>query len=856
MQSLKNVFFGSSPLDPATPRTQSRYPGVLSVNMENHEEMRINGQTMSLPFMAPVTPNTRQLRDLPDGGRLDYLLEPGRASELLAELPGIFQGEPPVNCGAQPHLVGISSNFGEASYGREVFSPQAVGKILSLGTQFWPSGPDGNVQELEIFKGERFVVVGDTHGQLEDLLWVFFKHGNPSPNCRYLINGDIVDRGGHALEILLLLFCLRRDMPSAVAINRGNHEDIQTGIHFGFKAELEYKFGKHHGTLWNFCGTSVFPAMPLVHVILGPLTDRRKFCVMHGGVPVDCPGQTQPVSFKELRQIDRGVSTVQQITQDVRSHLLFNLLWADPTDSADGKLSGGHRGNRYTQSETQAFCDVNKVAFVVRSHEVPKSLRGAVASHGGKCFTIFSASNYLGSTGNRGGTFVCEEGKGLQLVEHWAPPWPQLFEILSKGANKSVEDRSEAVGDWEQQVGIKKKKPEAASSTESPRAAQPLPQVASSNSEAQLQQFVIERICEDKDELYNKFSAQDDKGARLLPKSVWASILMSSSLDKVLTRDVLDKLAGHWKVDDPVNYIRFLHRFQIRGAEDLGNVSDLMREVSKLRKKLIDSPVQSLERLLDPSGDRKVSCTEFAELLPQFSIQIPQAQVMHIYESLASLMQQNPLTLDSTILCLSIMSRDPAPVNQWSEVAENIGVEISKSGKSYAYAFRLWDTDRDGFLQQDELKQGLERLFDKEHISSEDVADFMQYVDGLGGSPDGRVSLLEFVRAVAPRSLSATLHKTMLKEVLRRVWVCRPLLEACLLQFDKAAIGQVTREEFRTCILQVDRKLREMGRPALQSSEVEAICEIASGGARRNVNYKKFIKSLRIVDTETHREAL
>lgn len=52
---------------------------------------------------------------------------------------------------------------------------------------------------------ENLVIVGDLHGQLADLLWIFFKVGVPSPSNRFLFNGDICDRGENATEIWALL---------------------------------------------------------------------------------------------------------------------------------------------------------------------------------------------------------------------------------------------------------------------------------------------------------------------------------------------------------------------------------------------------------------------------------------------------------------------------------------------------------------------------------------------------------------------------------------------------------------------------------------------------------------------------
>ena len=65
---------------------------------------------------------------------------------------------------------------------------------------------------------------GDTHGQLQDVLWIFDEHGEPSATNAYLFNGDIADRGKHALEIFLLLFAYQLAEPRSVYINRGNHE--------------------------------------------------------------------------------------------------------------------------------------------------------------------------------------------------------------------------------------------------------------------------------------------------------------------------------------------------------------------------------------------------------------------------------------------------------------------------------------------------------------------------------------------------------------------------------------------------------------------------------------------------------
>ena len=43
--------------------------------------------------------------------------------------------------------------------------------------------------------------MGDTHGQLADVLHILYHLGPPSGKNRYLFNGDMVDRGSQAISL-------------------------------------------------------------------------------------------------------------------------------------------------------------------------------------------------------------------------------------------------------------------------------------------------------------------------------------------------------------------------------------------------------------------------------------------------------------------------------------------------------------------------------------------------------------------------------------------------------------------------------------------------------------------------------
>merc|ERR1712226_1404070 len=95
---------------------------------------------------------------------------------------------------------------------------------------------------------------------------------------------------------------------------------------------------------------------------------------------------------------------------------------------------------------------------VVRSHEVPETLRGAHPMHNGKLCTVFSASNYCGNSGNFGGVLICPGTAPLHpyVSEHWAPSWSVLAYFYSKMDGISEEERKGVVERHETPHGIGK----------------------------------------------------------------------------------------------------------------------------------------------------------------------------------------------------------------------------------------------------------------------------------------------------------------------------------------------------------------------------------------------------------------
>merc|ERR1712032_887354 len=293
---------------------------------------------------------------------------------------------------------------------------------------------------------------GDTHGQLEDVLWMFFKHGLPSLQNRYLFNGDIVDRGGHALEILLLLFAFKRGEYKSVYILRGNHEDPACNYHFGFAKELSFKFGPHSKAVLDCCHNTVFPLLPIAATVTGA-KGKTKFCVMHGGPPVGDNGKTQkPFVLDDFRHVDRRTVTFKCSCQGLRpenvdDNMLWQILWNDPGSVYDRGVQQ-QRGKKYDRSRSRQFCEQSGMDFVVRSHQLPATLNGVEVRQRGSVYTVFSASDYMGTARNWGGVFICgssKHGLKMQVAEHWAPDWPALAANITKANFEAPDGDRQAI---------------------------------------------------------------------------------------------------------------------------------------------------------------------------------------------------------------------------------------------------------------------------------------------------------------------------------------------------------------------------------------------------------------------------
>lgn len=227
-------------------------------------------------------------------------------------------------------------------------------------------------------------ICGDIHGQYQDLLRLF-EYGGYPPSANYLFLGDYVDRGKQSLETICLLLAYKIRYPDKVFLLRGNHEDPKINRVYGFYDECKRRFNVR---LWKIF-TDCFNCLPIA-----ALVDEKILC-MHGGLSPE---------LENLGQINE----IERPTEIPDNGLLCDLLWSDPTSSADG-WSDSDRGVSCTFGAdiVYEFLSKNGLDLICRGHQVVEDGYEFFAKR--RLVTIFSAPNYGGEFDNAGALLSVDE---------------------------------------------------------------------------------------------------------------------------------------------------------------------------------------------------------------------------------------------------------------------------------------------------------------------------------------------------------------------------------------------------------------------------------------------------------------
>ncbi|KAG5509054.1 hypothetical protein JKF63_06062 [Porcisia hertigi] len=266
-------------------------------------------------------------------------------------------------------------------------------------------------------------VCGDLHGQYYDLINIFKRcpplggtvfgtdakkaRNEPSPSVddtmySFLFLGDYVDRGARSVEVLVTLLALKIISPRRMTMLRGNHEDEQIMLLYGFYDECKRRYGIKLFKLF----TDFFRVLPVAALINGSI-----FCV-HGGLSA------------ELRCV-RDIPDMRPCNVP-HSGIVCDLLWADPEANLPSGVDWAPSSRRisfvFSEHALERFLAENDIDLVCRAHQVVEEGFHFFPDHKKRhLLTIFSATNYCNEFGNRGGV-LCVDKKGVCSIITLEPP--------------------------------------------------------------------------------------------------------------------------------------------------------------------------------------------------------------------------------------------------------------------------------------------------------------------------------------------------------------------------------------------------------------------------------------------------
>jgi len=647
--------------------------------------------------------------------------------------------------------------------------PKYIAQIVGTGMQMFETLPT-SVAEMSVPTGPdgRLVVLGDTHGQLHDLLWVLELHGEPSPSCAYLLNGDMADRGKYAVEIIIIVLMYKILYPENVIMNRGNHEALDLNRVYGFGAEVSEK---HHPNL-NMMFQNLFKELPVATVV-----DSKVF-VVHGGLPRD-----PRVELKDIRKVERKVLELARPTC-LDTGIMWDLLWADPMEHHLGVMMNPNRGEDvvfFGADITHHFLSQNALSLCIRSHQVPTTNRGFEYCHGGRLLTLFTASNYCGCTNNTGAVAILRSNLSIELKEHMAPPLEQIAQMTME-----ADARQEAL------------------------LAQDKARLLSlEDSAAKMREEVLTKIeakvLSKKSDLWLYWATQA-AGQATIPLAVWREG-MTNKLQLQIDWSTLEDGLVEVDAGGNVDYMRFLDKYQPQDEHGIPLKEGWeAKMVHKVYEQVLrcDWTPEELMQHFDPDGDGLVTLMEFKDGLAAAGLSLPEWQIDTLLRTIER-DELGKLSLSAFLDRFQVVYSTSSDKDLLSDVSLETKALLSDVGrrligeKSRMEVFQAMDADHNGFIDEQEFFTALETL-DFSELSAEQKGNLWRLVDI---TQDGRVNYLEFCAAfeiVDTSDGGKQAQKEMVASILAVLNENKAALAYALSFFDTKLEGKVTKEEFKSAL--------------------------------------------------------
>ena len=233
-----------------------------------------------------------------------------------------------------------------------------------------------------------YVIVGDLHGSIHDMLRIFSVNGYP-PKVKYLFLGDYVDRGECSLEVIVFLLVLYMRFPDDIILLRGNHEFPNVNKTYGFRKEIIEEYGSDKlWALFNEC----FAYFPIACIL------DNEVLFIHGGISS---------RFRNIKQLHDLQFPIREDNQ-----LVSDIVWSDPSNATSSYVPNIRgKGQGFGSIAFATFLQDSNLKLLIRGHEC---VDGLCSMFSGKLITVFSASNYNTKHANSSGYLIYNKANEIK----------------------------------------------------------------------------------------------------------------------------------------------------------------------------------------------------------------------------------------------------------------------------------------------------------------------------------------------------------------------------------------------------------------------------------------------------------
>jgi protein phosphatase len=551
---------------------------------------------------------------------------------------------------------------------------------------------------------------------------------------------------------------------------------------------------------------------------------------------------------------------------DAHDQALVDALWSDPVDRPG--FSPSSRGGNimcFGPDVTQNFLRENGFTLVVRSHQVPENNDGFFSHHGNRLLTVFSASNYCGSTGNQGAVLIFREKMGhlsYDVSRHFAPDF-------SSGAFQIPMDPTP---EYEKILNR-----EEVSAVQRAMQRDPTNQRLHTDVLGQVARLVVEH----KAALWAFFFRHDSQKSGFVGVNIWLQGCRATIGD--LPWPMLQKLLAveEQGTSGQVDYFAFLERFRVRLSGD--EVTDQWTDtlLARIYQRLLQYDI-SLRDILagfDRDGNGVVTISELREAFAELDVGITTRQATSLMRTISSHASSNSpsghvgggIDVNSFLSRFEMVFRPCAgqrDIPPWittllkqlgrliyggipgEETPENRHPPEDRARQLFEAA----DRDGDGTLTYDEFATALSNLLrhagkvmQVPNLSEVELLEAARWIDTNRG---GSINYLEFLSGFTPNDVIAgnAFHVDLLEHICTIVWSHKPALLFACLRLDPQHTGEISRER----LVEALRGLNFSLHSPLTDEQILMLVDHTRFDAKTgHVRYQRFLDSFQVFDTQS-----